>query len=221
MTIHTIQSAASATRPKWALFHNPTGTTIHRNLVIVGDGACGKTCLSLMLSKGEFPEIYVPTILEDHTVSVEVDTKHVELALWDTSGQDCYDRIRALIYPESHAILICFAIDWPTSLDNVREKWISEVMHFSAGVPIILVGCKKDLRDDPKTIEELGKTGQKPVTAEEGMAVAQSIGARHYLECSAKSGEGVHEVLQYATRATLLRLEPLLSLPPCADTHTA
>jgi Ras family protein A len=93
-------------------------------------------------------------------------------------------------------------------------------MHFCPGLPLILVGCKKDLRRDPKTIESLRKTSQRPVTPEEvrvfdqpsvlllillqGMAVAQKIGARQYLECSAKSGEGVREVFQYATRAALL-----------------
>jgi Ras family protein A len=105
-------------------------------------------------------------------------------------------------------------------------------MHFCQGLPVILVGCKKDLRRDPKTIEELRKTSQRPVTPEEvghclffrwvlvayrflqGMAVAQKIGARHYLECSAKSGEGVREVFQYATRAALLsRYDHLAFLP--------
>lgn len=46
-------------------------------------------------------------------------------------------------------------------------QWISEVMHFCAGLPIILVGCKKDLRRDPRVIEELRKTNQRPVTPEE------------------------------------------------------
>jgi len=77
-------------------------------------------------------------------------------------------------------------------------------MHFCSGLPIILVGCKKDLRRDPRTIEELRKTSQRPVTPEEGLAVSQKIGAKSYLECSAKSGEGVREVFQYATRAALL-----------------
>ena len=53
---------------------------------------------------------------------VEVDGKHVELALWDTAGQEDYDRLRPLSYPDSHVILICFAIDSPDSLDNVQEK---------------------------------------------------------------------------------------------------
>jgi len=177
---------------------------IRRKLVIVGDGACGKTCLLIVFSKGTFPEVYVPTVFENYVADVEVDGKHVELALWDTAGQEDYDRLRPLSYPDSHVILICFAVDSPDSLDNVQEKWISEVMHFCAGLPIILVGCKKDLRRDPRVIDELRKTSQRPVTPEEGMAVSSKIGAKHYLECSAKSGEGVREVFQYATRAALL-----------------
>ncbi|KAJ4536461.1 GTP-binding protein Rho1 [Exophiala dermatitidis] len=140
---------------------------IRRKLVIVGDGACGKTCLLIVFSKGTFPEVYVPTVFENYVADVEVDGKHVELALWDTAGQEDYDRLRPLSYPDSHVILICFAIDSPDSLDNVQEKWISEVLHFCQGLPIILVGCKCDLRHDPKTIEELAKTSQKPVTPEQ------------------------------------------------------
>ncbi|CAG8477576.1 7958_t:CDS:2 [Cetraspora pellucida] len=177
---------------------------IRRKLVIVGDGACGKTCLLIVFSKGTFPEVYVPTVFENYVADVEVDGRHVELALWDTAGQEDYDRLRPLSYPDSHVILICFAVDSPDSLDNVQEKWISEVMHFCHGLPIILVGCKKDLRFDPKTIEELRKTSQRPVTPEEGMMISQKIGAYKYLECSAKTGEGVREVFEHATRAALL-----------------
>ncbi|CAG8776987.1 23158_t:CDS:2, partial [Gigaspora rosea] len=83
--------------------------------------------------------------------------------------------------------------------------WIPEVTHFCAGLPIILVGCKKDLRFDPKTIEELHKNSQRPVTSEEGWNVSKRINAYKYLECSAKTGEGVREVFEHATRAALLR----------------
>ncbi|CAA9964107.1 hypothetical protein PTNB73_08763 [Pyrenophora teres f. teres] len=206
---------------------------IRRKLVIVGDGACGKTCLLIVFSKGTFPEpswspsaaqhsptltisrydaptdalapqVYVPTVFENYVADVEVDGKHVELALWDTAGQEDYDRLRPLSYPDSHVILICFAIDSPDSLDNVQEKWISEVLHFCQGLPIILVGCKKDLRFDQKTIEELHKTSQKPVTPEQAEDVRKKIGAQKYLECSAKTNEGVREVFEHATRAALL-----------------
>src|ERR1700742_4622637 len=67
-------------------------------------------------------QVYVPTVFENYVADVEVDGKHVELALWDTAGQEDYDRLRPLSYPDSHVILICFAIDSPDSLDNVQEK---------------------------------------------------------------------------------------------------
>ncbi|KAI9358998.1 P-loop containing nucleoside triphosphate hydrolase protein [Pilaira anomala] len=181
---------------------------IRRKLVIVGDGACGKTCLLIVFSRGTFPELYVPTVFENYVADVEVDGKNVELALWDTAGQEDYDRLRPLSYPDSHVILICFSIDSPDSLDNVQEKWISEVLHFCQGLPILLVACKKDLRNDNAKIEELRRTSQRPVTAEEGLGVAQKIGAYKYLECSAKTGEGVREVFEHATRAALMIQKP-------------
>ncbi|KAJ3268080.1 GTP-binding protein Rho1 [Terramyces sp. JEL0728] len=187
---------------------------LRRKLVIVGDGACGKTCLLIVFSKGTFPEHYVPTVFENYVADVEVDGRRVELALWDTAGQEDYDRLRPLSYPDSHVILICFAIDSPDSLENVQEKWISEVIHFCAGHPIILVGLKKDLRNDPKTIEELRKTNHTPVTFEQGQACAQRIGAYKYLECSARYNDGVKEVFEHATRAALAK-KPTASKKKC------
>lgn len=57
---------------------------------------------------------------------------------------------------------------------NAVIQWISEVMHFCPGLPIILVACKKDLRRDPRVVEELRKTNQRPVTPEEVCDAAPS-----------------------------------------------
>ena len=116
---------------------------IRKKLVIVGDGACGKTCLLIVFSKDQFPEVYVPTVFENYVADIEVDSKQVELALWDTAGQEDYDRLRPLSYPDTDVILMCFSIDSPDSLENIPEKWTPEVKHFCPLVPIILVGNKK------------------------------------------------------------------------------
>ena len=116
-------------------------THVRRKLVVVGDGTCGKvtismyqtttlhsptpivqTCLLVVFSNGTFPEIHVPTVFENYVTDVDIDGKRVELALWDTAGQEEYDRLRPLSYPDTHVILICFALDNPDSLDNVHEK---------------------------------------------------------------------------------------------------
>ena len=135
----------------------------------------------------------------------------MELALWDTAGQEDYDRLRPLSYPDTDVILMCFSIDSPDSLENIPEKWNPEVKHFCPNVPIILVGNKKDLRNDPATMRELAKMKQEPVKPEEGRAMAEKINAFAYLECSAKSKEGVREVFETATRAALQVSTPSLT----------
>ena len=83
-------------------------------------------------------------MFETYVADVEVDQRHVELALWDTAGQEDYDRLRPLSYPDSHVILICFAVDSPDSLDNVQEKviycllirtLIETLLNFFSGYP--------------------------------------------------------------------------------------
>ncbi|VEL27530.1 unnamed protein product [Protopolystoma xenopodis] len=98
---------------------------------------------------------------------------------------------------------MCFSIDSPDSLDNIPEKWTPEVKHFCSNVPIILVGNKKDLRNDEGTRRELARMKQEPVKTEDGKAMAEKIGAYAYIECSAKTKEGVREVFEIATRAAL------------------
>jgi Ras family protein A len=176
---------------------------IRRKLVMVGDGACGKTCTIVTFSKGTFPEVYVPTVFTNYVADVEVDSKHVELALWDTAGQEDYDRLRPLSYPDSHVIIISFSIDSPNSLANVREKWISEVMHFCAGLPIVVTGFKHDLRSDEKTIDVLDWHDMKPVSYSQGLLVAKAIGAVAYVECSAKTAAGLRSLFETATRLGL------------------
>jgi len=177
---------------------------IRKKLVIVGDGACGKTCLLIVFSKDQFPEVYVPTVFENYVADIEVDGRQVELALWDTAGQEDYDRLRPLSYPDTDVILMCFSIDSPDSLENIPEKWTPEVRHFCPNVPIILVGNKKDLRNDENTKRELQKMNQAPLKADEGKRMADTINAVAYLECSAKTKEGVREVFEQATRAALV-----------------
>ncbi|MEQ2276805.1 hypothetical protein XENORESO_010588, partial [Xenotaenia resolanae] len=174
-----------------------------KKLVIVGDGACGKTCLLIVFSKDQFPDVYVPTVFENYVADIEVEGKQVQLALWDTAGQEDYDRLRPLSYPDTDVILVCFSVNSPDSLANVAEKWTPEVKHFCPHVPIILVGNKKDLRSDENAIEMLAKIQQARFTFEDGKEMAQRISAYSYQECSAKAKDGVRQVFEMAARAAL------------------
>lgn len=167
-------------------------------IVCVGDGGCGKTSLCLTYTVGKFPTTYVPTVFENYLANVRFNGKVVELALWDTAGQEEYDRLRVLSYPEVNILLICFSIDSPSSLENVVEKWLPEISHFCPGVPFMLVGLKTDLRP-----ESAPPKNQQFITPQQGQAVAQKIGARSYLECSARLSRGVSDIFRKAMQIVI------------------
>ncbi|KAJ1645337.1 GTP-binding protein Rho1 [Coemansia erecta] len=186
------------------------GYALRRKAVVIGDGACGKTCLLHVFRVGEFPQDnrYIPTIFDTWVADMEVDGVSVELALWDTAGQEEFDRLRFLCYPDANVIIICFSIDSPDSLLNVEEKWHVEAQQNSPRSPIILVGLKLDLRNDPAAIDELAAYGQKPVSSEEGERMARNIGAVSYIECSSIWNRNVVDVFMIAARYSIRNNRP-------------
>jgi len=118
-------------------------------------------------------------------VSVVASGDVYNLGLWDTAGQEEYNRLRPLSYPQTNVFLVCFSLVSSASLENVRAKWFPELQHHAKGVPFVLVGTKMDAREDAATLSALKAKGQEPVTAAQGEALAAELGAFKYIECSA------------------------------------
>jgi len=171
--------------------------------VVVGDGAVGKTCLLISYTTNAFPGEYIPTVFDNYSANVMVDGKPVNLGLWDTAGQEDYDRLRPLSYPQTDVFLICFSIVSPHSFGNVKSKWWHGIQHYAPGVPLILVGTKADLRNDEATVSQLASKGLRVITQEEAQQLMKEIGAVNYLECSALTQEGLKTVFAEAFRAAL------------------
>ena len=111
-----------------------------------------------------------------------------------STGQEDYDRLRPLSYPQTDVFLVCFSVTSPASFENVKEKWFPEVRHHCPGVPCLVVGTQVDLRDDPQVIEKLQRQKQRPVAAEHGERLARELGAVKYVECSALTQKGLKNV---------------------------
>ncbi|KAG8904076.1 Rho GTPase [Tulasnella sp. 403] len=180
----SLDNASNHSRGGSSKARRPERPDLKKKLVVVGgtlsnlEGGTTRPIDTTLVAPFIRQMAYVPTVFENYVTLIQYDGKLVELALWDTAGQEEYDRLRPLSYPESDVILIVFSVDFPISLDNVTDKWYPEVSHFCPTTPLILVGTKTDLRADDHTRRMLSAQGQSPVTPERGAAVAREIGAR-------------------------------------------
>nr|XP_048303278.1 rho-related GTP-binding protein RhoF isoform X2 [Myodes glareolus] len=150
---------------------------------------------------------YAPSVFEKYTASVTVGNKEVTLNLYDTAGQEDYDRLRPLSYQNTHLVLICYDVMNPTSYDNVLIKWFPEVTHFCRGTPVVLIGCKTDLRKDKEQLRKLRAAQLEPITYTQGLSACEQMRAALYLECSAKFRENVEDVFREAAKVALSALK--------------
>ncbi|KAM6555079.1 hypothetical protein CsatB_015841 [Cannabis sativa] len=169
--------------------------------VTVGDGAVGKTCLLISYTSNIFPADYVPTVFDNFSANVITNGTTVNLALWDTAGQEEYSRLRPLSYCGANVFIIAFSLISKISYENVSKKWIYELKHYAPNIPIILVGTKLDLRDDPQFFIDHPNT--VPITTTQGEELRKLIGASAYIECSSKTQQNVKGVFDAAMKVVL------------------
>ncbi|KAJ3325967.1 hypothetical protein HDV06_002352 [Boothiomyces sp. JEL0866] len=171
-------------------------------VVVIGDRKVGKTSLLYAKLKGCFFETALPVYAQldtYQTVDLNVDGKDVELinwelVFWDTEDDFLYNRLRPLVYCDGNVVLVCFDIGDKDTLLSITEKWVQEILALAPDMPVVVVGLKSDTRDNKLS-----------VTNEEGKEMARIIGAFAYVECSAKTKDGIDEVFVQATRAVWSR----------------
>lgn len=208
--------------------------------VVLGDGAVGKTSLLISYTTNTFPTEYVPTVFDNYSVTISVDPAssftdsknetsqdippfinerksssdklHLyKLNLWDTAGQEEYDRLRPLSYPQTDIFLLCFSVNELTSFKNLNDKWLPELkQHANIGnnpmfkqynkFPILLIGTKSDLREE---IDE-----EICVPLEQINRFVEENNLLGYVECSAKYQTGVAEIFQTAVQKLVYEYDP-------------
>ncbi|KAH0450483.1 hypothetical protein IEQ34_021175 [Dendrobium chrysotoxum] len=202
--------------------------------VTVGDGAVGKTCMLISYTSNTFPTDYVPTVFDNFSANVVVDGSTVNLGLWDTAGQEDYNRLRPLSYRGADVFLLAFSLISRASYENISKKWIPELRHYAPNVPILLVGTKLDLRDNRQfLIDHPGASTISTAQANysvlltirnqglftnninnaifllgQGEELKKMIGAAVYIECSSKTQQNVKAVFDAAIKVVLCPPKP-------------
>uniref|UniRef100_M4BQL1 Uncharacterized protein n=1 Tax=Hyaloperonospora arabidopsidis (strain Emoy2) TaxID=559515 RepID=M4BQL1_HYAAE len=145
----------------------------------------------------------VKCVVVGYNATAMVDGQPINLGLYDTAGQEDYDQVRPLSYPQTDVFLVCFSVVSCASFENVTSKWVPEIRQHGPGVPFILVGTKSDLRYDEETLSELRERGLAPISHMQGESLKSKLGAYAYIECSALTQIGLKSVFDEAVRCVI------------------
>jgi len=168
--------------------------------VVVGDGGVGKTSLLHSYVSHSFPTEYEPTIFDNYNTAVMLDDVTYNLGLWDTAGQEEYDKMRVVSYPHTHVFILCFSLVSPHSFLNIKQRWYPELHHYCPTAPILLVGTKLDLTTNEETIHQLTKDSLAPINQDQAWKLVTDLGMSGYLECSGLTRRGIDAVFDDAVR---------------------
>ena len=109
--------------------NNTEGSIMEKSLIerfkiiLIGDASVGKSALLTRFSENTFLPSYTTTIgIDFNSRMIRVDHSICKLEIWDTAGQEDYDRLRPLSYPQTDVFLVCFSLVSPPSFENVRSK---------------------------------------------------------------------------------------------------
>ncbi|GLG99858.1 Uncharacterized protein GBIM_06232 [Gryllus bimaculatus] len=179
-------AAAVAAQPGGSNMNGVKAEGLHANrirpikITAVGDGMVGKT-------------------FDNYADNIIVDEQEFNMTLWDTAGQEDYERLRPLSYPNTDCFLLCYSVASRSSYENIVSKWYPEIRHHCPTVPIVLVATKIDLREEDE---------QEIISENEGKVLKRRIKAAKYMECSAKNMQGLREVFVEAIRTVMKKPPP-------------
>lgn len=153
-------------------------------IVLLGDYSVGKTAIAKRYLANAFEHEYRPSIgIDILSQRLQLGQDHVQLQIWDMSGQTEFRRLRQQYLEATDCAVIIFDLTRRSSLDAV-PSWVEEAREFNPKLPTVLVGNKADM------------TQTRAVTEKEAAGLAQSLRMLFYMETSAKSGDNIGQIFK-------------------------
>jgi small GTP-binding protein len=163
-------------------------------IVLIGDGAVGKTALVNRFMEGKFRADYLPTIGSQVYTRMVVgkDGTKITLVVWDISGQPAFNTIRPAYYRGAAAILLVYDLTRIETFQHL-DGWLDEVKRHSPSPEIILLGNKSDLEAERRVPRKSGEEYASKVRVS-------------YLETSAKDGSNVLEAFAALANRLVMKI---------------
>lgn len=149
----------------------------HLKCVTVSDGDSGQNELLITFTSDGHPGEYIPTVFDNYSANIAAGDQTINLQLWSTQGLEDYPKNRVGTYPQCDIFIILFSLIQPSSLKYVEEILVPEIKENCPGIPYILVGTKKKLRDDFKNHEDEYRYSKQfePISTKEGYNMKKNI----------------------------------------------
>ncbi len=128
----------------------PKGSTYVYKVVLIGDGAVGKTNLRRRYMGESFTTEYMSTVGADFAYfNQKIDGNEYKWSIWDLAGQPKFSNVRPVFYNGAFGALLCFDSTRKETFENL-DKWVDELVRHttSEGTPIVVVACKLDIYDE-------------------------------------------------------------------------
>ena len=186
-----------------------------RKILLLGDMNTGKSNLITTYCKDRYFESHFPTILHFCCSDAKVMRRTFDIVLADTSGRDDFKPLRKCAYPKTDIAVLCYSAADRNTLKRIETFWLPELRAHAPNVPFIIAENKKDLReeleDQKMLMERDGLTGtseyervsrelaDKVTPLEEGMKMAEELGAEAFFSTSARYRVGTRKLFQSAT----------------------
>ncbi|KCZ80135.1 hypothetical protein H312_02467 [Anncaliia algerae PRA339] len=155
---------------------------IEKQVVMVGYGGSGKTCLLHRSFSNTFVEQYIPTVFEDTRICRIINNKKISLLILDTAGQDDYGRMVEINLSDADCVVFCYAVNSRDSFEAVTSRYYDLLPNKPDQIKF-LIGCKIDTREEGEV-----------VSTQEGIELAKKIGAKFFSETSSKNGNNCKEI---------------------------
>ncbi|XP_028995320.1 rho-related GTP-binding protein RhoV-like [Betta splendens] len=173
------------------------------SVMLVGDGAVGKSSMIISYIFNGYSSEYVQTALDVYTGLVHVNGVPTRVKLIDTAGQEEFVHLRPLCFAHVDVFILCFSLVDPVSFHNITSRWVPQIRAGNLASPIVLVGTQSDLRHSADVLAGLDRRRSAPVPCSQAARLRRRIRAQDYVECSALTQHKLKHVFDCAITAAI------------------